>query len=296
MKTNVEGLPSDQIEFSNSWGKCETDGGNVKLKSFRILNYRSIDDSGEITVGDLTSLVGRNESGKSNLLLALQTLNPAGGPQDLSPIKNFPRQRRLSECTDDTTVVKTTWELNAKEQAELVNMFPRAAGVTHLEIGRQYKAPNRQVVFSGLRQLALSADDVAAKFSKIQPVAEAEIGKRDPAVQPPAKEALAQLGTQLATKGGCVQWATAVTPAIAAFRKALAAASASLPKQEEGLLSELDELASQITRDGPAFQAARNWAAGKLPIFVYVDDYPELTGHQNIAEYISRKKREPQPA
>lgn len=265
----------------------------MKLKSFRILNYRSINDSGEITVGGLTSLVGRNESGKSNLLLALQTLNPAGGPQDLSPIKNFPRQRRLSECKDDTPVVKTTWELDAKEQDELANMFPRAAGITQVQISRQYKAPTRQVGFVGLKQLAFSATDVAAKFRKIQPVAEAEIEKRDPAVQPAAKEALTQLDTQLATKGTPVQWAAAATPAIAAFRKALATASASLPKQEEELLSELDELAAQITKDGPAYEAARNWAAGKLPIFVYVDDYPELTGHQNIAEYIARRNASP---
>ncbi len=26
-----------------------------------------------------------------------------------------------------------------------------------------------------------------------------------------------------------------------------------------------------------------------LPTFVYVDEYPELTGHQNIADYLSRK-------
>jgi len=190
-------------------------------------------------------------------------------------------------------VVKTTWEFDTKEQAELVRMFPRAAGVSHVEISRQYKSGTRQVVFVGLKQIAFSASEVAAKFHRIQPVAEAEIEKRDPAVQPPAKEALGQLDAQLATKGTPVQWATVVTPAIAAFRKALATASASLPKQEEELLSDLDGLASQIAQDGPAFSAASNWAAGKLPIFVYVDDYPELTGHQNIAEYITRKNANP---
>ena len=104
----------------------------MKLISFQILNYRSINDSGEIAVGKLTSLVGRNEAGKSNLLLALQTLKPVGGPKDLIPIKNFPRHRRLSECGDDTPVVSTMWELDSKEQAELTAIFPRAAGVTHV--------------------------------------------------------------------------------------------------------------------------------------------------------------------
>jgi hypothetical protein len=26
-----------------------------------------------------------------------------------------------------------------------------------------------------------------------------------------------------------------------------------------------------------------------IPIFVYVDEYPEVDGHQNIAEYLTRK-------
>ena len=142
----------------------------MKLVTFRILNYRSINDSGDIAVGKLTSLVGRNEAGKSNLLLGLQTLNPAGGPQVLSPIKNFPRQRRLVECNDSTPVVSSTWELDAKEQSALVAMFPRAAGVTHVEIGRNYK-PVWTVRFIDLKPIVFSIDEVTARLRKIRPVA-----------------------------------------------------------------------------------------------------------------------------
>lgn len=264
----------------------------MKLISFQILNYRSINDSGDIAVGKITSLVGRNEAGKSNLLLALQTLNPVGGAKDLSPIKNFPRQKRLSECKDDTPVVSTIWELDAKEQAELTAIFPRAAGVTQVEIGRNYK-PVRTVGFQDLKPIAFSASEVVARIRKIQPVTEVEIEKLDAAVQAPAKAALTQFAAGLATTGTPTQWATSAAPALAAFRKALAVATVTLPDREEGLLSELEELASQITKDGPAWQEARNWAVGKLPIFVYVDEYPELTGHQNIAEYLARKVANP---
>jgi hypothetical protein len=264
----------------------------VKLVTFRILNYRSISDSGDITVGKLTSLVGRNEAGKSNLLLALQTLNPAGGVQDLSPIKNFPRQRRLAECSENTPVVSSTWELDAKEQSALVAMFPRAAGVTHVEIGRNYKAV-RTVGFVDLKPIVFSIDEVTARLRKIRPIAEVEIEKLEDAVQAPAKAALEQLATALATTSNSKQWAANAAPALATFRKALAVAAVTLPDREEGLLSELEELAAQISKDGPAWQTARNWAVGLLPIFVYVDDYPELTGHQNIAEYLARKAANP---
>lgn len=49
----------------------------MKLKKYRVTNFRSVEDIGWIDCDDVTTLVGVNESGKSNLLLALWKLNPA---------------------------------------------------------------------------------------------------------------------------------------------------------------------------------------------------------------------------
>lgn len=51
----------------------------MKLKRFRVTYFRSVNDSGWISCDDVTTLVGINESGKSNILLALWKLNPARG-------------------------------------------------------------------------------------------------------------------------------------------------------------------------------------------------------------------------
>jgi len=265
----------------------------VQLKTFQVTNYRSVNDSGPINVSKITSLVGRNESGKTNLLLALQTLNPAGGVQDLSPIKNFPRHRRLAECTDDTPVVSTVWELDQKEQAELAAMFPRAAGVSHVEIGRYYKATSRWVQFIDLKPISFSIEEVDVRIRKVGPLVELEADKLEATPQAQTKAAMETLATALAAASEVTQWATGAAPALANFRKALAAVAISLPNREEGLIAELEELAAQILRDGPAWEAARKWAAERLPIFVYLDDYPQLTGHQNIAEYLARKAANP---
>ena len=125
--------------------------------------------------------------------------------------------------------------------------------LTHVEIGRHYKAV-RTVGLVDLKPLGFSANEVTARLRKIQPVAEVEIEKQDVSVQPPAKAGIAQLVTVLGTSGTPAQWATAATPALAAFRKALATASVSLPDREEGLLSEIEEIASQIAKDGPAWR------------------------------------------
>src|SRR5207247_7751961 len=49
----------------------------MKLKKFRVTQFRSVEDSGWIEADDVTALIGTNESGKTNVLLPLWKLNPA---------------------------------------------------------------------------------------------------------------------------------------------------------------------------------------------------------------------------
>ena len=48
----------------------------MKLKTVRIREFQSIQDSAEFDIGDVTCLVGKNEAGKTALLRALYHLNP----------------------------------------------------------------------------------------------------------------------------------------------------------------------------------------------------------------------------
>jgi hypothetical protein len=265
----------------------------LRLTEFKVSNYRSINDSGAIAVGKLTSLVGRNESGKTNLLLALQTLNPPGSLADLLPIKDFPRDRRLSECTDDTPALTTTWELDGAEQQEVTKIFPRATGVTRVVIGRYYKA-RRWVQFLDLKPLEFSTPTIAAQLRRITPAARGVAEKvSDEAEKNKVLAAIDAFEKALAPAVAREKWAESATAATAALRQALATAGVTLPEQQDGVLSEIEDQAAAVTADGPAAQAARDWVVKKLPIFVYVDDYPELSGHQNVAEYLVRKRASP---
>lgn len=49
---------------------------SMKLKQFRVKDFKSVSDSGIIKCESITNLIGVNEAGKSNLLLALWKLNP----------------------------------------------------------------------------------------------------------------------------------------------------------------------------------------------------------------------------
>lgn len=63
-----------------------------KLLKFRVQNFKSIQDSGWIEVGNCSCLVGINEAGKTNLLLALWKLNPANN-EPIVPLSDYPRKK-----------------------------------------------------------------------------------------------------------------------------------------------------------------------------------------------------------
>lgn len=260
----------------------------MKLTSFRVQNYRSINDSGEIDVSKITALLGRNESGKSNLLLALQTLNPAEGFSALNKIKDFPRHRRLEECTDYTSVVTTSWGLTDEEGKELAAIFPRAASVSTVSISRWY-GKYRFASFPSLPSLNFNDKDIKAKLRKIVPVIKARAEKLEVSEKSGLETALASFEDDLAPGSDANAWGKRSVSALEAMRQALASAGVDLTEAQEQNFTELEELAEEISGDEDAHQKARNWAVGKLPIFMYLEDYPELNGHQNIAEFLSKK-------
>ncbi|EJL67420.1 hypothetical protein PMI12_05667 [Variovorax sp. CF313] len=261
----------------------------MRLASFQITNFRSINDSGLIdSTQQITAVLGRNDSGKSNLLRALHSLNPAEGLAELSPIKDFPRHRRLEECTGETPVVFARWSLDESEQAELAGILPRAAGVRHVTAARGYAAA-RRAGLEGLNALSLDVSDIKGKVRKIVPAVKA-------AAEKVAEEAKATLEQEADTFDAAmimspdyIKWSAGAVKAAQALRKALAAAGAELSDKQEQMLAELEDMALSISNDTPALARAQAWVLEKLPRFIYVDEYPALPGRQNIAEYLGRQ-------
>src|SRR6266851_4650 len=265
----------------------------MKLESFRITNFRSITDSGEVELSQVTALLGRNESGKSNLLLGLRTLNPAEGFQALNPTKDFPRHRKLTECSGDTEVVSSSWMLAAEEQKELAEILPRARVVTHVKIGRRYEK-SHWVSFTDLPQIEFDKASVQNKIAKIAASVKVAGESLEEAKRTSLEAAVATFTEAVAIKGTKEEWAVRGTAALAGLRQAIARANAALPEKQEKDIVDLEQLCPTISGDQEAQQRARNWAVRKLPAFIYLAEYPELKGHQNIAEFVQRKAQNQQ--
>ena len=64
----------------------------MKLTRVRITDFQSILDSTEFKIGDVTCLVGKNESGKTALLKAIYRLNPIiESDKDFDVVDDFPQ-------------------------------------------------------------------------------------------------------------------------------------------------------------------------------------------------------------
>ncbi len=257
----------------------------MKLVEFRVRNYRSINDSGPIAVADRrTALVGRNESGKSNLLNALKSLNPPDGARALSKIKDFPKDRRMSEFSEDLPVVDTRWELSAEDRAELTRRHPRAKDVAGIRVSRGYST-QRTLVLEGLSEYRVDADrafkavdglaDVKSRLGIERAGLAAELGKLVEAAHP---------------RENVEEWAESVRAGVIAFRKKVGIHE--MEPHAATLVDEVANTANGLLDERDRSADARGWLLQALPVFIYVPDYAELEGHVDLDALLERIESE----
>lgn len=264
----------------------------MELIKFQISNFRSVNDSGEITAGKLSALVGRNESGKSNLLLALATLNPAGGRKPLNKIKDFPRGRRLEECTDETPVVMTHWKLSTAERDALSKIVRGYhANFDEITIGRGYAA--EPWVGLELEPPTLDSDELESTLRRLGPVLTPRIAELADPHKTNSDTAWKQLEATTSKIDDPQAWAAELTKSAAALRVRLGEAAIALSKDEDALLAAMESKAKLISGFDKAHEAARAKAIAWLPTFIYVSDFPELYGHQNLDQFVSHRGADP---
>lgn len=98
----------------------------MKLICARVQNYRSIEDSGEFEIGDMTCLVGKNEAGKTALLNALRGLKPVQA-FEYDEVNDYPR--RFSTRFDErhpngqAEVVRTWWKIEDGDRERVEQRF-----------------------------------------------------------------------------------------------------------------------------------------------------------------------------
>ena len=93
----------------------------MKLTKVRITNFQCLHDSEEFDIGDVTCLVGKNESGKTAILKALHKFNSFNS-QDSFVQTDFPISKK-SSFASNTTVVEATFSLEKEDIISIQNFI-----------------------------------------------------------------------------------------------------------------------------------------------------------------------------
>jgi AAA ATPase domain len=131
----------------------------MRLRRVHVTNYRSVVDSGPVDVDDISCLVGKNESGKTSFLMAVELLNPALGDRQIDIVRDYPAwlladgEKRLA-AGDPPVVVAAHYSLDADERAEFDALFGEGALTT--------EQPEIKVRYDGNHIWCFDSDEQAA--------------------------------------------------------------------------------------------------------------------------------------
>lgn len=115
----------------------------MRVSDLRVQNYRSIEDTGWVDIDELTCLVGRNESGKTAFMRAVEKLNPAYRAGEYEPYEEYPRTdwAEYSETHDDDPAVVASGRFTLDEadiEAVEEEFVPDLLADTEVVVHRDY--------------------------------------------------------------------------------------------------------------------------------------------------------------
>ncbi len=137
----------------------------MRLTRVSITNFQSVQDSTEFKIGDVTCLVGKNESGKTAVLKALYRLNPiieADGTFD--PTDDYPRREVVtykkavkSGRREPAEVVRATYALESDDTRAIAELFGPRCLVNEHPVVSLHKGYSNEITYGNL-----SVDEHAA--------------------------------------------------------------------------------------------------------------------------------------
>lgn len=226
----------------------------MRIQSFNVGPYRNVLNTTEVTADeDVTVLVGKNESGKTNILHALHALRPANGDRAF-PRLDYPRwlqkRHQRSGEYEDAKPVQVVFELEPDDIEAVESKF--GAGVltdTTLSSYRKYESKNHTYFLP-------NCDEAKAMEHLL-----------DGLDVPPGSD-VGDLRTRLESESAAKNDDGESTPAAAAAAEAL------------------KRLNDRYGDANSVSQAVGRVLNARMPRFFYFDDFAQLPGTTDIAPLV----------
>jgi energy-coupling factor transporter ATP-binding protein EcfA2 len=259
----------------------------MHLTAFRVFKYRNIQDSGLVQLADqLTCIVGKNQSGKTNLLKALQKLNPHDKSVKYDQRSDWPRGERRAK--DQSQIVcEAHFELDA-EKEELAGLTDVPLRTAKVVVTKNYAGefevafPEQPDLFPNYPRSA-EADRICEKLNFPNPT----LGEKFIQTADECREE----ARRIARQGDFSELAALTGPH--RDKLELARSFEQELNQNEGdyilryvdLLGQVrNELAAHIT----VRTRANDYIISHLPTFIYMDDYRSFEGAANLDQVLLR--------
>jgi AAA ATPase-like protein len=263
----------------------------MKLRSFRVTNYRCVDDSGDVQVDRIKTLVGKNESGKTSILKALHKFNPAI-PEPYNGLKEFPR-KRFHEYNDKAIVVQVKFSLDPEEKEELSRIDRRLTDVSGVSVTKDYTGtynvrflpdivippPNLKGLFSLLIELRSAMDKLDDSISGPQS-----------GVRWKLLDALSRVGTGISEDTDLSSQSSARETFVRQIQEILSLLGQT-PDSEQYTPIRASVRVILDTIDWPNVEARVNkYIVEKLPLFVYFENYAIISSRIHLPSFVERLK------
>lgn len=270
----------------------------MKLLRFRVQSFRSIGDTRWIDVDDVTAFIGTNESGKSNILLALWKLNPArDGEIDLKADAPRKRYNEIRNMEVKPVFIEAEFELDD----ELIDQLVSLTGVERDEVAIAKVARKLDGGYTvgfpqALTTLTLSKIEVVESIEKHREHIESLdlAGKTE---QPLKETMLATLSSALTllekfpNELGVPHLRQLKTSLQGVDRENGLKTSKITPAYEE-FLSSVDVKNKRLTRPAPdSNKEARNLVITHIPKFIYYANYGNLDSEIYLPHVIANMAR-----
>lgn len=268
----------------------------MRLVRFRIQNYKRIESSGWVDAGDVTALVGGNETGKTSVLRALWKLKPGRENVVLDAQHEFPRHRYTTDYLRGGLwpVVTAIFDIDAELHEKLAAIDPAFEKCKEVECTSYYDHDPIIEFVPGVELVGVSAGDVQKVVERVRKqVQKAKPPEADSEEAQEAVDRYVQAVNSLAdtTLGQLDTGEDGDPPSdvLRAFYDQLGAISR-VEWQKALWADTTDEIEEILSRSGvdERFQRAINLAWEAIPVFIYFDDYYLLESEVYIPEALQR--------
>lgn len=275
----------------------------MQAKRFRVRNFRNIDDSGWVSLDQVTAFVGRNESGKTTLLKAFHKFNPAT-PEPYDPMREFPRDRYMRDYVGrgskggDWPVCSVAFTFTDELKAEIAALLPPDQNPPNEAIATRYYDGSIAFEYEpALAEAPLSAEPVLAGLKAF-----ASGARRLAAPAPEQEEATS------ATRNVLAQWASQWQDQIKgsvdlrndAGAKALAKLKAEAESKSNPQTADLVEALHgaidpvlEAAKAGPFLPKLNKLIESALPVLIYFENYGVLDSAIYLPRFLEDLQREP---